>query len=1082
MLHVVPAGIMSFPSGGYSPAGALLFDGSADDLTFDPSSASSTPDRYCLSFWAKRAALGGTNVNVIAGGSSGTEDILRYKTDAIEFTINGGGGGEIQTNAVYRDPTAWHHVFVKYDSNASGGAGDYMRMFVNGAEVTSFATDSNPSSGLDSNLLDGAIIAVGAYPDGSQNFSGYLADLIVTDNGNESVTDFGEYDSDTGIWIPKDPSTLTYGGNSFWLAFDDPSYATYGVGKDSSGRGNHFTPVSIGANNIVVDNCANSTTKQITVYPAIDPVGPWAIAQNTLSNNNLTYVAGATDDKWNYSTIPISNTDKVYMEFLMNGDSSGSASPGYIITKYGHPGANGVYPGRQTDASDWGMYIGNGDGTVQIYHDNAQVASLINQNGGASGDVFRFARHGAKAWFGVNTEWYNGGSGAASDAEVALGQKPTVTNLPTDVPLWMGFNCYGSVSITWRPYSASWTKGVPSGFGEMTSTVTGVGNAATWNPLAKGFDEGPTLSEGNLKFTADATGNISPGCVTMGVGSGKWYWEIDLISPATDGSTAFNSISIGVTPVNSPAATAMRRASAEYIGHANGKGWGVRGTLTQKWNDGSATSYGVSFTTGDTLQTYLDMDNNKIYWGKNGTLMNSANLTNGTGFAYDNVTGMVVPAVGTYIGEVYQARFTEEDWKYGPSNSDYKALMTHNMAEPTFTKPSDFFKAVAYEGNGTAIGSGGKAVTAGFQPDWVWIKNRDATDDHRLFDSIRGAQNYLESNSSIDQNQATDRSLSFPNGGYTEMLNAFTSTGFNLGNHESVNTNNESYVAWCWKAGGTPTATNEVSVSDGASMTSGSVFKDGAAITFTPHNDATVFPNKMSIASHGGFSIIDYTSTADTSSTMKYPHGLDSAPAMVINKCIDTNSLNWIVYHEQNTLSDAGAVNAADTHLQLNNSIISTHGIHQWNDEAPTAELVTLGTGGAINPNNKRCISLCFARVPGLIGIGKFTGNGASDRGPNVIIDDGAFGFKPAWIMLKKIDAAGNWFIRDNARNTFNPVNLELYSNNTDADYSDSNSNVDFTANGFKIKGAAGGYNSAGHTMIYLAFAESPFPLNNRAR
>ena len=233
MLHVVPAGIMSFPSGGYSPAGALLFDGSADYLTFDPSSASSTPDRYCLSFWAKRAALGGTNVNVIAGGSSGTEDILRYKTDAIEFTINGGGGGEIQTNAVYRDPTAWHHVFVKYDSNASGGAGDYMRMFVNGAEVTSFATDSNPSSGLDSNLLDGAIIAVGAYPDGSQNFSGYLADLIVTDNGNESVTDFGEYDSDTGIWIPKDPSTLTYGGNSFWLAFDDPSYATYGVGKDS---------------------------------------------------------------------------------------------------------------------------------------------------------------------------------------------------------------------------------------------------------------------------------------------------------------------------------------------------------------------------------------------------------------------------------------------------------------------------------------------------------------------------------------------------------------------------------------------------------------------------------------------------------------------------------------------------------------------------------------------------------------------------------------------------------------------------------------------------------------------------------
>ena len=65
-----------FADTGYQPAGALYLDGSADYLTFTPFGASSTPDRYCLSFWAKRAALGGTNVNVIAGGSSGTEDIL----------------------------------------------------------------------------------------------------------------------------------------------------------------------------------------------------------------------------------------------------------------------------------------------------------------------------------------------------------------------------------------------------------------------------------------------------------------------------------------------------------------------------------------------------------------------------------------------------------------------------------------------------------------------------------------------------------------------------------------------------------------------------------------------------------------------------------------------------------------------------------------------------------------------------------------------------------------------------------------------------------------------------------------------
>ena len=133
-MFTFPITMMS-SDGSYTITHALMLDGSNDYLTFDPSGASSTPDLYCISYWAKRAALGGTNVNVIAGGANGLEDILRYKTDALEFTINGGGGGEIQTNAVFRDPTAWHHVFVRYDS-ANGTAGDRMQMFVNGAEVT----------------------------------------------------------------------------------------------------------------------------------------------------------------------------------------------------------------------------------------------------------------------------------------------------------------------------------------------------------------------------------------------------------------------------------------------------------------------------------------------------------------------------------------------------------------------------------------------------------------------------------------------------------------------------------------------------------------------------------------------------------------------------------------------------------------------------------------------------------------------------------------------------------------------------------------------------------------------------------
>ena len=269
-----PAFFGSAGSSGYVVEDSIWLDGSSDYLTFDPSGASSTPDLYCISFWAKRsAALGGTNVNVIAGGANGLEDILRYKTDALEFTINGGGGGEIQTNAVFRDPTAWHHVFVRYDS-ANGTAGDRMQMFVNGAEVTSFATDSNPSSGLDSNLLDGALIAIGAYPDGSQNFNGYLAEFIVLDGYGGSATDFGEYD-DNGVWIPVNPTSVVSsnkGTNGFYLDFAVAPGTGNGAGTDVSGNGNHFTDNSMTAAQQVTDTCSDDADNNVGNYPTWSPI------------------------------------------------------------------------------------------------------------------------------------------------------------------------------------------------------------------------------------------------------------------------------------------------------------------------------------------------------------------------------------------------------------------------------------------------------------------------------------------------------------------------------------------------------------------------------------------------------------------------------------------------------------------------------------------------------------------------------------------------------------------------------------------------------------------------------------------
>ena len=78
---------------------------------------------------------------------------------------------------------------------------------------------------------------------------------------------------------------------------------------------NTFETTSIAPSNVTPDSCTDDTGCEVDLYPTIDPVGPFGIAENTLSNNNFTWVSGSSANKWNYSTIPISNTDKVYMEF-----------------------------------------------------------------------------------------------------------------------------------------------------------------------------------------------------------------------------------------------------------------------------------------------------------------------------------------------------------------------------------------------------------------------------------------------------------------------------------------------------------------------------------------------------------------------------------------------------------------------------------------------------------------------------------------------------------------------------------------------------------------------------------------------
>ena len=334
------------------------------------------------------------------------------------------------------------------------------------------------------------------------------------------------------------------------------------------------------------------------------------------------------------------------------------------------------------------------------------------------------------------------------------------------------------------------------------------------------------------------------------------------------------------------------------------------------------------------------------------------------------------------------------------------------MAYTVIDKPSDYFNTVIWSGDGVD----GRAITTGFQTDWTWVKRRNATNSHIISDIVRGATYKLDSSETTAQVNNYD-------GGHLE---SFTSTGFTLGagsvNSGHTNATGGTYVSWNWKAGGTA-----------SSNTAGDI-------------DSSVSANTTA-----GFSVVSWTADGGNATTVG--HGLGSTPKIVIYK--DKAVGTWYVLYT--------FVDGSQDYLVLNGTNASA-GL----DSATygTATSTTISNIGFTNGNGM--IAYCFAEKKGYSKFSSYIGNGNAD---------GTFvytGFKPAFVLLKQSTSTTQWFMLDNKRNTYNVVNDRLRPDTSDAG-STSLDFMDFTSNGFKMRGTYNGYNVSGGTYIYMAFAESPF-------
>tara|TARA_R110000824_G_scaffold214490_1_gene400715 strand:- start:98 stop:1549 length:1452 start_codon:yes stop_codon:yes gene_type:complete len=257
---------MAFLIGGANSAADTSFE-VANSCRFDKvdsaylSRTFGTPtdqDKWTFSCWVKRGALGSNqDIFAVPTGTSGGyfhTGLQWNSSNQLEANVNYTGSvvGKKLPNALFRDISAWYHLVTIWDSD-NGTAGNRIKLYINGVDQTSFATDTQPSSGLASQINQALAHRIGDGANG--DLDGYLAEVVFVDGQALAPTSFGEYDEDSpSIWKPIDVSGLTFGNNGFYLDFEDSS----ALGNDVSGNNNDFAVTNLAATDQMTDSPTNN--------------------------------------------------------------------------------------------------------------------------------------------------------------------------------------------------------------------------------------------------------------------------------------------------------------------------------------------------------------------------------------------------------------------------------------------------------------------------------------------------------------------------------------------------------------------------------------------------------------------------------------------------------------------------------------------------------------------------------------------------------------------------------------------------------------------------------------------------------
>ena len=1019
---------------------SIMLDGSADYLTLTPSFDASNNNKVTFSWWQKRSNFG--TVSWLYDAGSNNDQMQFAAADDLEVSLNATTDAYLNTTALFRDPTAWQHFVVSFDTGNST-SGDRMRVWNNGTEITNFDTDNAPSLGYALDFLAKGIVQnLGRRGNNSQFWGGYLAEFIGLDG--ISVTDaskFGETDN-KGVWVPKDPSSTDNisdwgGSNSFWLKFADAT--------------------NLGFNSRPTELTANAGTYKIDNSLWVDGSAQYlnkTFSGSGTSRKKITlscwFKLGSVSTTQTLISCDDTGSDKEFMIWVQSdatiriANYQGGTNHLNLITTplYRDPTAwqHLVFQADTDTVSNansiklWinGVQIKDADLSTKTYPAVDFEFALGNS---FDHEIGRYALSNNNLWNGYIAEmiFLDGSSNPASDFGGWDANGNWLPVDPTSVVssgkgtngFWLDFadsSAPGNdVSGNNNDFSANGTIATTQTNTDSPTNTSGdnEGNYITFSPIDK--NSNMTITNGNLTVANTGAAAFHGAIATQRIpNSGKYYFEVTLPS-----STLSNQY-IGVVNETNKwdfVTAADGSTSAGFYGF-----YPITGT-SSKVDNGSTSSYGGSIATSSVLGFCIDKDNDEMYVSDDGTFLASSNPVTRANPMLSSLPDNLYVAMSAHNSTSLTFNFGAKAFA-GTIPTGYVRLNTAELSTPTVTDPRAYWSNSLYYGTAQnrsvrqCFDSTGTAWT----PDFVWIKGRSHAGEHVLLDSVRGVTKVLTPDSTAAE--FTD----------AKSLTSFDEGGFTLGVGDDRNDSNDdgkTYVAWSMKAGGSASSNGNGSIT-----------------------------SSVSAASHGGFSI--GTFTAGSTGGVTIGHGLSRVPGMIIVKDRSATG-QWWTYHEAMGKAKYLALQAT-TDEQSSTAV--------WNDTDPTATVFsTQDNGGWLTAGNNH-VFYAFAKTPGFIAIGSYTGNNSTD-GPSVVVDDGATGFRPAFLIIKEYSGSnnGSWFMRDSARSPYNATDLDLYINSTDAEYTDSNSDIDFTANGFKIRANAGGYNENGAKNLYIAFADQPFNL-----